>query len=514
LKPTRPAVAVARGASYLIVYNFASIVISIVAFAFIARLISQEEMGGLAVLMLITAGTQLLSSLGLGSTATKFVSSLEATSEYDKMRAAGYECIIINLATTSIIASSVYFSADALASSLLGSMSRAGLIRLLLPEICAVGIRNPLSNILYGLKKFREISITNVVAFALRQGLVVAFLGLGLGLSGIVIGWGIGDSFNSLVLGLYTRRFLGPPNLGFGFGKLLKFSAPLFLEDAASYAWTWFDRALLLPLVSLAQLGSYNVAVTAYGLLNSTPSVLSGTLFPYYSHFHPDGSQVSQAIDLGNAVRTASRYVSFLAIPLSVGLGVVSLPAVTLLAGSAYADAAYPLVILSFSLALSCYTYALSSIFVVLGKPVTSAGITIASVLIPIFIGILVIPYLGIPGASIARGLSLAISLIFSILVLRKFLKVRFDMQAYGHAWIASLIMAVAVLVAEELFYNKYLLPVYVAIGAVVFIAVLRLLHAVKPEDLELISDFLGPRMGVITRILQKILAVKAESSN
>jgi O-antigen/teichoic acid export membrane protein len=506
-------VAVARDASYLIANNFATIVISIVAFAFIARLISQEEMGGLAVLMLITAGAQLLSSLGLGSTATKFVSSFEATGEYDKMRSAGYECIVINVAATCIIAGSVYFSADVLAPSLLGSLSRAGLIRLLLVEICAVGTRTPLSNILTGLRKFREISVTNVVAFALRQGLVVGFLEFGWGLFGVVVGWGIGDSLNSFILAFYTRKFLGPPKIGFGFRKLLKFSAPLFLGDAASYAWSWFDRALLIPLVSLAQLGSYNVAVTAYGILASTPSSISGTLFPYYSHIHPNGGDKSQTIYLGNAVETASRYVSLLAIPLSVGLAVVSLPAATLLAGNSYADAAYPLAILSISMALACQVYALSAIFVVVGKTVTSATITIASVSVPTLVGMLIIPYLGIPGASIARGLSLVISLILSIFVLRRFLKVRFDMQAYRHAWVASLIMAAVVLVAQQLFYSKYLLPMYVAIGAAVFVAVLRLLHAVKPEDLELISDFLGPRMRLITEILRKLLGVKTKAT-
>jgi O-antigen/teichoic acid export membrane protein len=469
-------------------------------------------MGGLAVLTLVAAGAQLLSDLGFGATATKFVASFEATGEYDKMRSAGYECIVVNVASTLVIAALVYFSADLLAASLLGSVSRASLIRLLALEICALGIRNPLSSILTGLKKFREVSLTNVVAFALRQGLVVAFLESGWGLSGIIIGWGIGDSFNSSALALYTWKFLGPPRLGFGFGKLLRFSAPLFLANVAGYASSWFDRALLLPLVALAQLGSYNVAVTAYGILSSAPSAISGALFPYYSHFYPDGSQISQTINLENAVRTASRYVSFLTIPLSVGLAVTALPAATLLAGNNYADAAYPLATLSIFLALTSQVNALSQVFVVLGRTVTSAGVTIASVLGPILVGMLIIPYLGIPGASLARGLSLVISLILSILVLRRFLKVRFDMQAYGYAWIASLVMAGVVLIVQQLFYSKYLLPVYVAIGAIVFLIILRLLHAVKPEDFELISDYLGPRMRFIGRLLEKLLGLKAEA--
>jgi O-antigen/teichoic acid export membrane protein len=126
--------------------------------------------------------------------------------------------------------------------------------------------------------------------------------------------------------------------------------------------------------------------------------------------------------------------------------------------------------------------------------------------------GMVIIPYLGTSGASIARGLSLVISLILSILVLRRYLKVQFDMKAYGYAWIASLVMAGVVLIAQRLFYSKYLLPAYVTLGVAVFLVVLRLLRAVKPEDFDLISDYLGPRMGFITRLLEKLLGVKAEA--
>jgi O-antigen/teichoic acid export membrane protein len=506
-------VGVARGASYLIANNAAVTVIGLIAFALIARLISREEMGAVVVLTLVATGAQLLSSLGLGATATRFVSSLESTGEREKMRSAGYECILITLTATLAASALVYLSADSLATSLLGSSAQANLIRLLPLEICALGMSSILTNVLIGLKKFKETAISGIISFALRQGLVVALLELGWGLSGIVIGWGIGDSLDSIVMALYTRKFLGPVRIGYGIWKLFKFSTPLFVGSAAGYAWTWFDRALLLPLVPLAQLGSYNVAVRAYGVLTSTPSAISGALFPYYSHFHPTGSKVSQTVDLENAVKIASRYISFLTVPLSVGLAVTALPAATLLAGRIYADAALPLAIMAVSMALTCQVYALSQIFVVLGKTTTSASITIASVSLPTFVGIVIIPYLGMPGGSVVRGLSLVFSLILSILVLRRFLKIRFDMQAFAHSWIASLAMAAIVLIAQQLFYSKYLLPLYIAIGAAVFVIMLRLLHAATPRDLELISDYLGPRMSFITRLLGKLLGVKTKAT-
>jgi O-antigen/teichoic acid export membrane protein len=513
LNSTRSAVGVARGASYLIVNNAAVVLIGLIAFALIARLISREEMGAVVVLTLIATGAQLLSSLGFGATATRFVSSLEATGEHDKMRSAGYECILITIAATLAASAIVYLSAGPLAASLLGSSSQANLIRLLPLEICALGISSILTNVLIGVKKFKETAISGIASFALRQGLVVALLMLGWGLSGIVIGWGIGDSLDSIVLAIYTRKYLGPVRIGYGMWKLIKFSTPLFVGSAAGYAWTWFDRALLLPLVPLAQLGSYNVAVRAYGVLSSTPSAISGALFPYYSHFHPTGSEASPNVNLENAMKVASRYIAYLTVPLSVGLAVTALPAATLLAGRIYADAALPLAIMSLSMGLICQSYALSQIFVVLGKTTTSASITIASVALPTFVGFVIIPYLGISGGAVARGLSLMFSLILSILVLRRFLKVSFDMRAYAKAWIASLVMAAIVLIAQQLYYSKYLLPVYIAIGGVVFVIVLRMLHAATPSDLELISDYLGPRMNFITRLLRKLLGVRAEAT-
>ncbi len=509
MKSIRPAVDVARGATYLIANNIVTTVVSVAAFAIIARLISREEMGGLAVLLLIAAGMQFLAGLGVGSTATRFVASFEAAGEYEKMRRAGYECLVLNGLCVLVLCVGIFFSADMLASFLFGSISRANLLRFLTLEIGAVGVSQSLGGILVGLRRFKEISLTQMATFVVRQALVVMFLEFGWGLSGILIGWGIGDSLTSIFYVFYTRKFLGPPALGFGFAKLLRFSAPLFLGEGTSYVWGWFDRALLLPFVSLAQLGSYNVSVTAFGILNSLPGAISGTLFPFYSQLYHDESKESQMVGLEKAVKTASRYVSFFTIPLSVGLAVTALPAATLLAGNNYADSAYPLAILSISLAVACQAKALGPIFIVIGKTVTSAVVTIASVLIPVIVGAVLIPYLGILGVSLARGSSLIISMILSILILRMILKIRFDMKAYSYAWIASLVMAGAVLAAQSLFYSKYLLPVYILLGGTVFMLAIRSLHAISREDLELASDFLTPRLRFIARWLGRFLGVQ-----
>lgn len=505
----RPAVHIARGASYLIVRTIVNSGVSITAFAIIARLISKNEMGEVVVLMLITNGAALLAGMGVSSTATKFVASFNAKDEYEKMRRAGYGCLIINLMATAIISIAIYFSSDLLASFLFGNIAKGALLRLLLLEIVAISMTSSLAGILTGLKLFRQLSLVSMMTFTVRQFLVVILLWLGWGVSGIVIGWGIGDSLSSVILTVYTRKFLGPVRLGFGLAKLLRFSAPLFLGEVATYAWTWFDRGLLLPLASLAELGSYNVAVTAYGMLDAFPSAISGTLFPFYSQFHPDEGSQSQKRDLEMAVHSASRYLAFITIPLAIGLAATALPAATLLAGSSYADAALPLSVLAISLAIACQIRALSSVLVVLGRTVTSALVTIASVVIPIFLGIFLVKELGTLGASLARGASLVILLLLSMIILKRIMKLRLDMKAYKSAWIASLVMGVVVLGAQQIFYNKYLLVLYVGLGALVFLLAMRQLRAVTREDMDLLSDFLGPRMKFVTRWVGKVIGTK-----
>jgi len=506
-------VAVARGATYLAADNIVVVIVSVAAFAAIARLITKQDMGGFAVLVLVAAGAQLLGRISVGSAATKFIASFEATGEHRMKRQVGYECIVINAICALVLVVVIYLLAGLLASLLLGSASKANLLRLLTLEIASLSMGESLGGVLTGLKKFKELSVTSIATFCVKQSLVVTFLELGWGLSGIVIGYGIGDFLNSLILAIYTRKFLGPPVIGFGFGRLLRFSAPLLLRDTASYAWTWFDRVLLVSLVSLAQLGAYNVAVTAFAMLNSMPSSISGTLFPHYSHFYPESSETSNTFDLENGVKVASRYVSFFTIPLSIGLAVTSLPAVTLLAGNSYAESAVPLTILSVSLAAVCLQQSLSDIFTVLGKTVTSAIVTVASVSVSVLIGIAVVPEFGILGASIARGISLITSLVLSILTLRKFLKLQFDVEAYVFAWVASLLMAGAVLVVELFMYSEYLLPVYVAIGGFVFIFALRLLHVINREDIGLVEDLLGPRLESVAKVMGELVGVKSESS-
>jgi hypothetical protein len=58
-------------------------------------------------------------------------------------------------------------------------------------------------------------------------------------------------------------------------------------------------------------------------------------------------------------------------------------------------------------------------------------------------------------------------------------------------------------------FYSWILLPAYVVLGLIVYLAALRILKAVREHDIELIHKYLGTRLGFASKLLAAILIAK-----
>ncbi len=89
-----------------------------------------------------------------------------------------------------------------------------------------------------------------------------------------------------------------------------------------------------------------------------------------------------------------------------------------------------------------------------------------------------------------------------TILFLRKKLTLKFDLGMIVQTLAAGVIMATVVMAVQIQFYSQYLLPLYLVIGAVVYILALRLLKAVKQEDIDLVRRHFGHRPRFAPRML------------
>ena len=87
----------------------------------------------------------------------------------------------------------------------------------------------------------------------------------------------------------------------------------------------------------------------------------------------------------------------------------------------------------------------------------------------------------------------------------------QFDLDGIKKSLIAAIVMAVVVMVVEMQIYSKYLMPAYVIVGAVAYVVMLRLLRAIRKDDIQLIRGFLGPKLTFVGNLLNAILAPPTE---
>jgi len=492
LADLRPAVHIARGASFLFIQNIVTSIVGIVGLGIIARLMTKTEMGVYATLSLVFALAQIGASFAFPSAAVKFIAELKGQNDQRGTAGVAFQILRFSGVASILFGSLVFLFSTQISYLLTRTTGYVEVFKILALDLAFAGVLPSLNGIMIGLKKMKELAGLNIVAYIISKVLSIVFLLVNLGLWGVILGWLIGDVWAFLLFSRYIVRSCGMPSFGFSLKRILGFSWPICLSSWVGFGYNWFDRALLIAYVPLADVGVYNVAVTAFGVMATIPVAISTALFPQYSELEGrDGMQ-----SLKKAVRTASRYVCYAVVPLAVGLAATARPAISLFAGRAYETGAIPLAILSLFGAVTCIGAALSDIFSIAERTKVSALLTLIGVSISIFLGFLLVPSIGVLGAAILRGVAMVLGLVLMLAALKqmRLFAVGFDLEALWKSWVASSVMAVAVLGSQFLLYSKYFLPLYVLVGGAVYLIALRFLRALNTHDMNLVKAIVGKR--------------------
>lgn len=495
---------VARGSAYLVTQSLVTMLIGTVGFAFVARILTQTEMGVSVVLTLILGFALLISDLGFSGGLTKYVAEYRGKGiDYTHISFVGI------LAKALISGSAAVFCAamaPILSEGLLKSTQYTFVFRLFSMDILFACINTTMNSLLLGMDRIKEMAILNTASVLVRHTLIVGFLLFGFGLTGFVTGSIIGDlvylvlSISVMVKAKSVKIY--PIKETIPYLKILtKFSWPLFTTNTVTFLYNWFDRALLLAYTPLAEVAVYNVAYTAFTVLYTIPTALATTLFPYFATQY--GKNQHENITAG--VHASTRYIALLYVPLALGLAITSNLTITFFAGPAYESGDTVLAALSIFGGISGIGAALVPLLLIFEMTPIVLLINICSVGTSSALSFLLLPSLGINGIAIVRGVSMIISLVLTIFFLRKRLLIHLDKEATWKSWSAAIIMLVVVGLFEQSYSNKSLLLLYVLIGGVVYVATLRILKAVNENDIQLIRNLIGPRAAFIVKIIERI---------
>lgn len=496
---------IAKGSAYIVVQSIISTILSAVAFAFIARILTQTEVGIIAALLLTVGVAQLLSDLGFSSGLAKYIAEYRGrNADYKPILFTG---VLIKTLTAGFLAVICAIGSQQLSQLLLKSDEYTILFQLLSVDLLFACINGTMSNVLLGLNKIRDRAILNLVSAFVRQAAAIALLISGYGLTGLVIGWILGESTYTILSALILAkgkhvRAHSTEKVAAGLKMLAKFSWPLFSANVFTFLYRWFDRVLLLAYIPLSQVGVYSVAYQAFTVLSIIPLALGAALLPYYSEQY--GADKHENIMIG--VEAAVRYITLLYIPLALGLMVTANPVITLFGGPAYSSGDVVLAILTLFGGISCISAALGVLLLVYNMTPTILIINVVAVGASIAASPILLPLLGIAGMAVLKGVAMIITLVLGIIAIRTRIRIKFDKEVMWKSWIAAIVMLVAVSFAEQMYFSHYLLPAYISVGGMIYALALRILKAVNANDIQLLRNLLGKRANIITNIIEKIL--------
>jgi O-antigen/teichoic acid export membrane protein len=123
-----------------------------------------------------------------------------------------------------------------------------------------------------------------------------------------------------------------------------------------------------------------------------------------------------------------------------------------------------------------------------------------------VVVALVLVPVLGIVGASIARGLSMLLSLLLTWYFVRRKILVKLDSQAIMKSVAASGAMAFCMEALQLLYYSRFLLPLYLLVGASVYLLAMRALRGINRDDVDLIRQMVGSRFGGICDLLSRLV--------
>jgi len=494
---------VAVDSVYLILQNIFSTFIGVLGYAYMARAITQEEMGVIAGVTMLCSLIQTGVDLGMCSSIAKFISEdIGRGLEYSKRVVSA---LTLRLALVLIVALQIVIFSTHLSKALFETPAYSEVLTLASIDVVFLSISSLLNSVLWGLGRLKKMAIYGISSTTVRWISITLFLFSGYRLIGVMYGWLIGDSTLLTILAMSTLKHINfSKNIMNESIKLLpsmlRFSLPIYFGSMVSLLYTWYDKALILLFLPIQQLGMYNVAYKAFSVFVAIASSLGSSLLPYYGVMY--GKNDHKAISEG--VRRASRYTTLAIFPLASGLATVAKPVITLFAGVQYSEAWSVLAILSaFGLVYGILP-SFSSLLLVYGKTKNILLLDAASV----FVSLAFLPLLwqlNLIGLAVMRGLTLIVSFILSYYYTSKIVKMNIDRNVALKALISSIIMAAIVSMLQQTLQNNLLFPLYVITGAIIYLVLVRVLKCLGKEDAQLIKAIIGERAA---KIAVKILNI------
>jgi O-antigen/teichoic acid export membrane protein len=515
-------VKVARGATYVFIQGFLSAALGVVYIVFLTRLLSPEEIGTFGLLTFVLGLVQTIGLVSLPSASIKYIAQFLAEGNKEKAKA-----VVTRVLQVSVIISVAAFAIIFALSGWISNTSSSMVVQVSVIQVLAVASFFVLFyyqalGFLQGLQKLRDVAIINLLYTVIQYGLALALVYFGFGVLGIIISWAVALAICSALALALTKRSLGIVRKPYELKPLLNFAFPLYISGIFSFLVAWIDQLFILPYTDLGTFGMYNIANRAAVVPGLISGALVAALYPKLSQLYTESGKSS----LENAFTATTRYAVFVGFPIILLVAILAYPIIILFAGPQYAPAAFPLAMLCLATLFGTVGVAITPAFYTMERTWAASLPAFASVVTDtLFSYILIASFgMGMIGAAMAKIIAAAVGFILGVILLRQFIRVKFDMEMLWKVTLACVVMIIALLGFDVLrqivigpphsflVFRLLLLPVYIVIGIIVYFLAIIALRAIRKEDIDLFREYLPGRLKKIAALVERfILNTKAK---
>lgn len=480
--------AIALGAVWVTGIRMSHRIIGFVSTIILARLLTPDDFGIVAIAMSFYSLASIISRLGFQ---TALIQNQDAGVDH-------YNTAWTLNALVGVVMTMVLFGMSGFAGDFYDNDDITSVLLAISPLFFLEGIKNigvvDFQKEMTFDKEFKLIVIPKFISFFVTLGLALYFLNF----------WAliIGNLFWK-VLEVIASYWMHPfrPRISFVKSReLFSYTKWLMINNVFAFVFHSLPELLLGKLVSLRSAGVYALSYEI-GLASTTEIVanINRAIYPGYAKV------ASNLQNLRNLYKDSIKAISVIALPLGVGVSLVATDLVAVFLGDQWGDAAEPLIYLALGGCIDGIGSNVAYIYYAVSKPRLSTLELALKAVITVTLLFYLIPLNGVVGAAQSYLIGASVSFLISWCILRVILKLPIYQQflLYVKPIIACLIMAAVVMFFKQrwLLEEFQALAVYGSIGAATYILTIYLMWRLhnKPPGIESqIFGFIGSKLNAL----------------
>jgi O-antigen/teichoic acid export membrane protein len=479
----------------LLITGFASAIIT-------ARLLGPEANGIIAFSLWLVVSGASIAELGSSVMLLKMLPQLKAEG-YDDERRRGFAAILITPTLFAVFVLVAIYAIFFLTSEKYhwteGTAPSVALVTGALFVIQAVGSFSKF----YLIGEKRLGSFFKLTVFvSVAQFVGVLFGAIHYGVEGALIGYALGQVilFVATMPIIFSRRDWCDVPRSYLASSSIIISLQFMVEAV------FLNRMELLFLQqfwSVKMVGFYAAGLSIANMALQVPIQLTGSLLPYYSERRHEAGGTGLSPDV---IAGVTRSLSYITLPMSIGLAAISQELVVTVFGEAFREAGLIVALLALAAPGAAFMQTLSLYLLSQDRAWERLIISLIAGTLLVAGCLALVPFFGGEGAAAVRVLVFIAMCILMI----KFL--RFGNQLNGlyvslfKVTLASLACGAAALAVLQLHGGASGIVLAIAAGAVVFIPALKLFRAVPEEDAELLRRMTGRLPGRLSKTAGRVI--------